>query len=414
MYLVPVLATPEQDFLFCQVEERSMKDFDIFEWTLIIFGFLVPLVFYKKILGVFTVSITEVAVFFMGLAFLIKRSRRNLNLRLSVNDKIFLALVIWVGLSLPMAIDWTKSLREFLWILESFLIFYMISHADLKRSQVERLIRAWCYGAVVVSLIALLQYISAIQSGQGAIRVYAHLGNSNLLAGFLIVYLPIVVSQIYSKRKDQRVFWGVLATLVSTALFVTYTRGGWYAAIISILVLARLTKDKKLLIFLVVYLLIYNYTFPAVSGHKLTGLQNFDLDNEGKSLLYRIQLWRVAVQMWLEHPLIGVGVGNYYLLHDAYIAKFPWLNYGSVAMEPHNSFLKFLAEQGAIGLLLFFSLLLSLFKKLFERIRNNENEMKILSMGVFAGYMDTSLSWHKATSTLYFSYLGQLLAFGSF
>jgi len=363
-----------------------MKDFDIFECTLIIFGFLVPLIFFEKIFGIFTVSITEVAVLFMGLTFLIKVNKRHLNLRLSINDKIFLTLVIWVGLSLPLAIDRTKSLREFLWILESFFVFYMISHANIKKNQVV-LLRALCYGAVVVSFIALLQYCSAIQSGQGPIRVYSLLLNANFLAGFLIFFLPILISLKYGKRKDQRIFWGVLATMVSTALFLTYTRGGWYAAILSILVLATLKKDKKLVIFLLAYILIYQYGFPAFDGRNLTGLYQKDLESGGGSILVRIQFWRVALQMWIEHPFIGIGVGNYYLLHDTYIANFPSLNYGFKALEPHNSFLKFLAEQGAIGFLLFLSLLLSFFKKLLEEIRNNENGMKILSMGVLAGYI---------------------------
>ena len=365
-----------------------MKNFDMFEYTLIIAGFLVPLIFYERIFGLFTFSITEVAVLFMGVAFLIRVKKNNLNLKLSWNDKIFLALVIWVGLSLPLAIDGMKSLREFLWILESFLVFYMITHADLKRNQVKRLLRAWCYGAVLVSLIALLQYYLSVQSGRGPIRVNLPLRNSNLVAGFLIIYLPILVSQIYGKRKDQRIFWAVLATLVSTALYLTYTRAGWYAAIISILILAGLLKDKKLVIALVVYLLIYNYGFPEVKGHKLSEIYNVVVEGGGRSLVARMQLWRVALQMWLENPLTGVGVGNYILLHDTYIANFPSLDYGlKKAMEPHSSFLKFLAEHGAIGLLLFLSLLFSFFFRLIKNIRNYENGMKILSMGVFAGYM---------------------------
>jgi putative inorganic carbon (hco3(-)) transporter len=47
----------------------------------------------------------------------------------------------------------------------------------------------------------------------------------------------------------------------------------------------------------------------------------------------RIQLWKNALQLWIEHPFLGIGPMN-----------FPW--YSSTFGHPHNSLLQLLAECG--------------------------------------------------------------------
>jgi len=69
----------------------------------------------------------------------------------------------------------------------------------------------------------------------------------------------------------------------------------------------------------------------------------------------RIELWRVAVWQYLDHPLIGVGSGNfpwetYHYETPEQVDKFDRTLGGNVT---HSLYFELLAEQGTLGILLF-------------------------------------------------------------
>ena len=331
---------------------------DFFEAMLIAAGFLVPLVYSEVTLGAVSITIIEPVLVLLLSGFILRASREKLNLLPNTTDVIFFALVIWSALSLPRAIDFAKSLREVLWLAESALIYYMVRHSSLYEDSLGRLIRSWCYGAVLVGSFGLLHYLVSVMSGDGPVRISSTILNSNHLSGYLIIFLPILISMKYGKRKDQRYYWGILATIVSTALVLTYCRGGWYATIIALTIMAFL-KDKRLLVWMVVYILIYSWIFPPITAQAVSGLTPMQ-DRNG---LARLQLWLIGFKMWHEHPILGVGTGNYIYLHDDYRTRYPYLDRGFGPLNPHNSFVKVLAENGAIGLGLFLALVANLGSK---------------------------------------------------
>jgi O-antigen ligase len=325
---------------------------DFFEAMLIAAGFLVPLVYSEVTLGAVSITVVEPVLVLLVSGFILRASREKLNLLPNTTDVIFFALVLWSALSLPRAIDFAKSLREVLWLAESALVYYMVRHSSLNEDSLGRLIRSWCYGAVLVGSFGLLHYLVSVMSGDGPVRISSTILNSNHLSGYLIIFLPILISMKYGKRKDQRYYWGILATIVSTALVLTYCRGGWYATIIALTIMAFL-KDKRLLVWMVVYILIYSWIFPPITAQAVSGLTPMQ-DRNG---LARLQLWLIGFKMWHEHPILGVGTGNYIYLHDDYRTRYPYLDRGFGPLNPHNSFVKVLAENGAIGLGLFLALL---------------------------------------------------------
>jgi O-antigen ligase len=70
------------------------------------------------------------------------------------------------------------------------------------------------------------------------------------------------------------------------------------------------------------------------------------------SVELRLGAQRVALEMFLDNPFVGVGVGNYPPLYQEYSQQ---LGVTAVASEfyPHNLYLQVLAETGAVGLLAF-------------------------------------------------------------
>jgi O-antigen ligase len=74
------------------------------------------------------------------------------------------------------------------------------------------------------------------------------------------------------------------------------------------------------------------------------------LDPRGETGIFRLNLWRSSLNMFLDHPLFGVGLDNFlYEYRGRYILDAAWkepnLNH------PHNIFLDFATRLGMLGLL---------------------------------------------------------------
>jgi hypothetical protein len=78
--------------------------------------------------------------------------------------------------------------------------------------------------------------------------------------------------------------------------------------------------------------------------------------------------WQEAWKSWLRHPAVGTGAGTFDLTHRMLRVD------GTVATEPHNLPLQFLAETGIIGFLLFVGLVLAGAGALVETLRRLEGE----------------------------------------
>ncbi|MHB9095463.1 MAG: O-antigen ligase family protein [Eubacteriales bacterium] len=336
-----------------------MEETDLFEKTLMASGFLVPLMFAQLKIGVFTVSVTELMVALIVIGFLLRIKRGTVSLRPTAADKIYLILVLWAVLSLPRAIDLVKSLREMVWLMESAMVFYMVGHGIKGNDSIIRLLKAWCFGAFTVAMLGIVQYCLLVRTGASNIRISSTLPSVNSLAGYLVLFLPILVGFTYGSRGFQRFYWVILAAVTSTALILTYTRGAWVATAVSLMILTIFMKDKRLFFIMIAGFLIYDFVFPDIINRVTSILAPY----RDYSISYRFQLWKVGLKMWQEHPLNGVGIGNYLHLYDGYLQRSPEPNYVFDAREPHSSFIKFLSEMGTVGLVLFLSLLAAIFRQ---------------------------------------------------
>ena len=92
--------------------------------------------------------------------------------------------------------------------------------------------------------------------------------------------------------------------------------------------------------------------------------------------------WQEAWKSWRDHPAVGTGAGTFDLTHRMLRVD------GTVATEPHNLPLQFMAETGIIGFLLFVGLVLAGAGALVETLRRLEGEDRLaaaaLVVAVFA------------------------------
>lgn len=203
-------------------------------------------------------------------------------------------------------------------------------------------------GPVAVAWIGLRQYVSLHDwSTQDVTRIWSTTGNANTLSGYLVASLPVAVALASARSGWRRLVWSAVSLLLATAILLSYTRGGWYAALLALVALA-LMVDRRVLACLVLYVVVANSIFPGVLSRAASGLN----PEEVGTFQQRMQLWATAYYMWRDHPWFGVGTGNYVPLTPEYVARHPEIDRGLRNREPHNSYLKTLAEQGLGGLVL--------------------------------------------------------------
>ncbi|MDD6397442.1 MAG: O-antigen ligase family protein [Selenomonadaceae bacterium] len=141
--------------------------------------------------------------------------------------------------------------------------------------------------------------------------------------------------------------WLLIGFLVVAlfALYINGTRGAWLAAAIMMLCTGLLLiKNKVVLTASILGLLVLlgcNYSYNTSFQHRANSMVDMQANKE------RLFVWQSSVKMIEDHPIVGVGLGNFDKTYkEKYInpaAKETWLGHA------HNNVLQFFAEGGVIG-----------------------------------------------------------------
>ncbi|MHC4293081.1 MAG: O-antigen ligase family protein [Planctomycetota bacterium] len=204
--------------------------------------------------------------------------------------------------------------------------------------------------------------------------------NKNSVGCFLVIAVCAVfvlfAEQFKAYRQKQTdvvpIFCSVIVlAFIIWGLLITKSKGAIIAAFFSALCFTFfilfpnwLEKHRKAIFAIVLTLTVLACIFIITYGTSHDRLPG------GNSMLVRWQYWLSTAQMIADHPLTGVGPGNfsYYFTHY----KLPGA-LESVA-DPHNLFLSFLAQYGPLGLL---AILLLLFVPLIKILAGPESSLSI-------------------------------------
>jgi O-antigen ligase len=133
---------------------------------------------------------------------------------------------------------------------------------------------------------------------------------------------------------------------------------------------------------------------PSQYGERLQAVieegEEADLSAESRPVL-----WRLAIRMWADHPVIGVGLGNFPLVIDSYASTASDLVTSEAMAElifkrgrlPHGLYTGMLAEIGPIGLALF---LMLVWRNVVCRLNSSNGSLASLMTGAQAGIIGFS------------------------
>ncbi len=236
-------------------------------------------------------------------------------------------------------------------------------------------------------------------NGQLFLRPYATFSHPNVLAGYLLIFMTLIVFYLRQKFfKQQNIFVYFALTFGSLALFLTMSRisiFAWALFLISVSAHSfwkktRMVSRKKtflqpiksrILFLLLLIIAVFIFTFPI-------GLRLFRFNFSDKSIVQREALIKDSIAMFQKNPVFGVGLNNF-LVGLPTVQK---QHKDDLYIQPvHNIYLLVLSETGAVGLIIFLYFLWNTY----QRPKKNTNVellalfFLILFLGLFDHYFLT-------------------------
>lgn len=264
----------------------------------------------------------------------------------------------------------------------------------------ERRVRVLVYTvltiAVVSAVFGILRQTTQQQTGfilpllrprQG----YAQFINKNHFAYLMEMAFGLGLGIILGGgvKRDRVMIYVALLFPIWTALVFANSRGGVLAMItqivIAVLLFTRARSVALRAVLLVVLLIGIVFGTLWVGGDRLAS--NFegasseftsDTSRQGAS---RNEIWRATLKMFAAHPIVGVGMGGYWIgitaYHDASGLMTP--------QEAHNDYLELLSSGGVIGFALGIWFVVMVIKEAGASFLNGSSYMRGARFGAILG-----------------------------
>jgi len=231
--------------------------------------------------------------------------------------------------------------------LGGFILFFVTSRSLRSERDVVLVGVAVAAGCLAQAAGIAIGVIGGAHPVSEATRVSGLLIDPNHFAGELALVTPLVLALgIVSRRRWIAVLAAVAAAAFSIAIVATLSRSGWLGLLAGLLVLGMLLPGHRLklgaLLVAAVAVILVAGLVPAIAdrlGPHATG--PFEM------LASRWRVWTAAIAMIGDHPIFGVGIGNFQNVYPAYGVR------PVSAPHAHNLFLNLAAERGLPALVAF-------------------------------------------------------------
>lgn len=337
------------------------------------------------VLSIRYISLGWFVLFFSLFFYVIKRTPVLIPSNKLTKSVFLLAIgfVLWSVLCLFFSINHSESLYEVLrYLLNTALLFLVVAAVKKEPLLIFNLCKAMVIVALIHSFVGILQYFklaftdipgsgAANPNDPGAPLPHGLMANRNLFGSAQALLLPFVLLAIYKSGKIWRLagIVSLVAALISIAM--SQTRSAWLSVIsmtatITFLVVFFLPAIPKIWItyalgIFVCAALILSVILASSPASSLTksiktralSLINPSLEDPKSS--GRITLWKKSIQLIKDHPITGVGPGNWKLAIPLYGEEdSAWATDLVLPSHPHNVYIEVTSETGILGAVLYF------------------------------------------------------------
>lgn len=314
------------------------------------------------------------AVFLLSIAFYLLVIR-SLYIKTTIK---YPKLVAWASLGFVMALmlsiigrpnpHWQEVIAFIFYLTIPFLMSSMIRDFNVLRKAVWILILV----GLTFALIGDYRFFTGRSPWFEVVNHYESFGTRNSDV-FMLESAFILLFSFYLLGKPKSGFLKLAILLalsmMGIGIIFSFSRGAWVSTFIGALslfilapgghhIVGRFLNPRCLLslgIFILVVISLITFVVPKENIHqeysRLLTLRSAEL---GQISPPRSFQWQSSLEMVSNHPIRGIGVGNFtqYILSPPFNSPVPW-------SDPHNSYLQAWVEEGILGLLAMITLVWS-------------------------------------------------------
>jgi O-antigen ligase/Flp pilus assembly protein TadD len=302
-------------------------------------------------------------------------------------------------------------------VMFAFLFFLILNNLYL-RENLLWLMRVSLVGGVVVSVIGALQHFNVGFSWLPHYGPGATLVNKNLAAEYLLFVIPYAAALFFlEKGWARKALSGCALALFAAHLLFTETRGAWLGLVSSLALAAVVLwisfayakvregmRARRVLALSLAWVCVATGVVGIAGGivvtrfpdnryvQRIRSVTEFDRG----SVSYRLLYYGDALRMVRDHPVWGIGMGNFDIQYPLYATSGPEVGrWAPVDREfvrlrhAHNDYLEIAAETGLPGIASFLAMVTVFFvmvaKTFFRLEERGDREGRLGLMALLMG-----------------------------
>ena len=308
---------------------------------------------------------------------------------------------------------WASALPEItipqiLRLLTGIGIFYAIINGITTQQNLKFSILVISFLGIILALIGLVNttwILGKLPLIPGSLysrlpTILADTIHPNVLAGFLVILIPIIVAILLFAWRDlsrrERFFHTIAALLISLLILLTQSRGAISAFFVIVGVLIAL-RWKYGWVAVVILALIAIIAITTIGTSAFIDQADITGDS-AKKLDGRIEIWSRGIYMLTDFPITGIGMGLFGEIADALFPFF--VNRPGSVPHAHNLFLQIGVDLGIPGLISWVSILLIIGFTCWRLYRNAKPEPWMAGLGAGILCSQIGLAVHGMTDSV--------------
>lgn len=248
------------------------------------------------------------------------------------------------------------------WFFDPLLVFILFLDCFRGRRFLKKAAICLFLAAAWASWFGLFEYIRGVGLDSDG-RLNSVYIPANYVGMFITPILVLAFSLVRNaKGKIMRPVFFVFGFGILLALYLSKSYGAWlgfFASLVFLWFQVKLPR-RRLKYLLIFALFVICLSLLQVRSEKFGRLFAFGYRTSSAT---RLEIWQTAVLMIREHPVFGVGLGNFEAAYREDVPRivFPPLEW--LVVKPHNLYLNLWIEMGILGLLAFLALVFLFFRR---------------------------------------------------
>lgn len=212
-------------------------------------------------------------------------------------------------------------------------------------------------------------------------RSLGFFADPNLFAAYLLLSLAILVFRSTVRSTPWLL---VQAVVVAAGVITSGSRGGLLTMALLVAFSALIVNSARLRLAIVALTALGTGVALTIlqssdGGSNVLGVDRLLVSTSESGDDARFQLWALALRLWADHPVLGIGMGQYQRFSVGIVGEDASAQLGHVV---HNSFLSVLVALGVVGLALFLGMFVWVLATVYRSPGLTRNNKHALTAGV--------------------------------